>query len=142
MTRSEGKRTLIARRKPHHNDILGVLFVIIGCNQVHDLIVDDACIRVIDGTVTTDQELRCLFIRRLASILQELAKARVRVDDVGDALGGIEPCDLDNVIALRPLEFVHLLLEAQATELAHIELRVPWVEVLVQSVEPMQRSAT
>ena len=35
-------------------------------------------------TLTTDQELRYLFLRDLAGLLQELAKARVGVDDIGD----------------------------------------------------------
>lgn len=88
--------------------------------------------------MATDQELRCLLLGRLASLLQELTKARVGVNDVGDTLGGIEPRDLDDVIASRPLQFVHLFFEAQATELAHVVLRVPWVEVLVQAIEPIQ----
>jgi hypothetical protein len=36
--------------------------------------------------------------------------------------GGIESCDLDDVVALRPSELVHLLLDAKITELAHVIL--------------------
>ena len=134
---ARGERTLVTRWDPHDNDILRVLFVIVGSDQVHDLIVDDASIRVINGTVTTEQELRRLFLGGLAGRLQELAKARVGVDDVRDTLGRIEPCDLDEVIAGRPLQFSHLLFDAQAAELAHVVLRIPGVEVLVQSIEPV-----
>ena len=132
------ERTLITRWDPHDNDILRVLLVIVGRDQVQDLIVDDASIRVIDGTVTTDQELGRLFLGGLAGLLQELAKARVGVDDVGDTLGRIEPCDLDDVIAGRPLQLVHLLFDTQAAELAHIVLRIPWGKVLVQPIEPAE----
>ncbi len=37
-------------------------------------------------------------------------------------LGRIEAGNLDNVVALRPLEVIHLFLCAQAAEFSHIEL--------------------
>ena len=109
--RPKETRTLITRWDPHDNDILRILFVTVGIDQVHDLIVDDASIWVIDGTVTTDQELRRLCLGGLSSVLQEFAKARVGVDDVGNTLGRIEPCDLDDILAGRPLELMHLLFD-------------------------------
>lgn len=132
---ANGEHTLVARWDPHDNNILRVLLVIVGCDQVHNLIVYDAGIRVIDSTVTADQELRRLFLSP-AGRLQEFAKARVGVDDVGNTFGRIEPRDLDDVVADRPLELVRLLFNAQTAELAHVVLRVPWAEVLIQSIEP------
>lgn len=66
---------------------------------------------------------------------------------------GIETCDLDNVVTLRPPELVHLLLGAKAPELSHVELRIPVssqsdkdphtigrhlprVQVLVETIKP------
>jgi hypothetical protein len=81
---ARGERTLITRWEPHDNDILRILCVVVGNDQVHDLIIDDASIhRVIHGTATTDQELSRLFLG--AGLLQEPAKARAEVNDVGDS---------------------------------------------------------
>lgn len=49
------ERTLIAGRKPHDNDVLGVFFVRFRGNDLHHLIVDDASIGIINGTMTTNQ---------------------------------------------------------------------------------------
>lgn len=49
--------TLITRRDPHDYDILSVLLILVRCDQLHDLIIDDTSIRIIDSTVTADQQL-------------------------------------------------------------------------------------
>lgn len=36
--------------------------------------------------------------------------------------GRVEACDLDNVVTLRPLKFVHLFLGTETSELPHVEL--------------------
>jgi len=38
------------------------VLVLITCNELHDLVVDDAGIRVIDSSVSADQKLRVLFL--------------------------------------------------------------------------------
>ena len=103
-------------------------------DKLHDLIVDDARIGVVDRAVPADEHLRRLDARVL--LREQLAEARVRVDQVRDALGRVEARDLHDVVAHRPPELGHLVLDAQLPELAHVELRVPLVQVLVEPVEP------
>jgi hypothetical protein len=132
----ETKRTLIARRQPHHNNVIRVFSVGFRRNELHDLIVDDACIRVIDGSVPTKQQLRVIVLIKIC-LEEELAELGVRIDDIWNSFGRVESSDLHNVIACRPLKFMHLLFRTQATEFAHIVLRIPRVKVLVEPVKPI-----
>ena len=127
-------RTLIARRATHDDEVLRV-FCVLAVNELHSLVVDDARIGVIDGTVTTDEHLGRLHIGCL--LRHQLAEARVRVDHVRDTLRGVEPGNLDDVIAQGPAELRHLLLDAERAELAHVVLTVPVAELLVEAVEPV-----
>ena len=120
---------------PHDDKVLGVLSIL-GVNQVDNLIVDDACIGVIDGTVTTDEHLRSLISIVVLVSLQQFTELGVRVNNVGDTLGRIESGNLDNVVTFRPLELGHLLLDAKAAEFSHIETRIPRLHLFVKSVEP------
>ena len=106
-----------------------------------NLVVDDACVRVINGAVSADQELWNLRFFKLSALGEEFTEFGVRLEDVGNPLGGVESSNLNDVFAARPLELVHLLLDAQAPELAHIELRVPDAEFLVQTIKPIGGSA-
>ena len=54
----------------------------------------------------------------------------------------IESCNLHDVIAFGPLERVHLFLDTQTTELAHVVLRIPSVQILVKTVEPEYKLKT
>ena len=130
---------MIAGRQPHHDDVLGVVLVLVRVDEVYDLVVDDTGVRIVDSTMSTNQELgHLLLIGNFAGRLQQLAETLVRVDHVGDTLGGIKPSDLDDVVANRPLELVHLFLDTQAAELVHVELRVPWAEVLIKTIKPVR----
>ncbi len=120
---------MIAGREPHGDDILGELLGLTAVHELHDLVVDDAGIRVVHGTVTADEQLRGFLVRYLA--LEHLTELDVRVDNVRDTLGRVEASNLDDVITGGPLELVHLVLQAQAAELAHVELRVPRRKLLV-----------
>lgn len=108
---------------------------------MENLVIDDASVRVIDGTVPTDQELGNLGFLGLSVFLEEFTELGVRFEDVGNALGGIETGNLDNVFAAGPLELVHLLFDAHTPELAHVVLGIPDAEFLVQTVEPVGGSA-
>lgn len=59
-------------------------------------VVNDRAIRVIDGAVATDQELGDGLIR--AIVLHALVEFLVGLDDVWDAFGWVEACNLDNVL--------------------------------------------
>lgn len=125
--------TLIAGRAAHDNNVARILLI----RRVYercDGIVDDARIGVVHRAVTADQELWHFVVGDLAG--GEAAEACVRVDNVRDALARVETRDLDYVLARGPRKLVHLLLHAQRAELAHVVLRVPRIEVLVQPVEP------
>ena len=104
---------------------------------MENLVIDDAGVRIVDGTVTTDQELGNLRSFELSARREEFAELDVRLKDVGNTLGGVEPSNLDNISTAGPPELVHLLLDTHAPELAHVELRVPDAELLVQSIEPI-----
>lgn len=45
----------------------------------------------------------------------------VRLQDVGDTLGGVKLSNLNNISTVGPPELIHLLLDAHAPELAHVE---------------------
>lgn len=79
------ERTLIAGRKPHNNDVLGVFDVRFRGKDLHYLIIDDAGIGIINGTMTTNQELRMFFLRQLRRLFfEKKAEFVVRINDVGD----------------------------------------------------------
>lgn len=126
--------TLIRGRTPHNDDILLVLGIF-AVNERKDLIVDDAGIGIVHSAVTADEQLRGSLPRSL--VREQLTELRVGIDDVGNTLGGIETCDLDDVVASGEGKGVHLVLGAEATELAHVELRIPWVKLFVQTIEPV-----
>lgn len=48
-------RTLITRRQSHNDDILRELDIRLGIDQLHYLIINDACIWIINSTMSTDQ---------------------------------------------------------------------------------------
>lgn len=104
---------------------------------MENLVVDNAGVRVIDGTMSADQELGSFRVFNLSARGEKFPELGVRLEDVGDALGGIESGNLDDVSAAGPPELVHLLFNAHAPELAHVELRVPNAELLVQTIEPI-----
>ena len=102
-----------------------------------NLVIDNASIRIIDGTVSTNQELGNLRYLSLPVLGEELAELGVRLEDVGDTLRGVESGNLDDIFTAGPPKLVHLLLDAQTPELAHVELRVPDAELFVQAIEPI-----
>jgi len=132
--------TLVTWGNPHNDNILGVLLVLAG-DQVENLVIDNASIRIIDGTMSTDQELGNLRFLSLSVSREERTELGVRLEDVGDTLGGIESGNLDDIFATGPLELVHLLFDAHAPELAHVVLRVPDAELLVKAIKPIGCSA-
>lgn len=135
---SAAKLTLVAGRAAHDNKVLRVLGVL-GVDELHRLVVDDARVGVIDGAVPADEHLRRL--RGGLLLREKLPEARVRVDHVRNALRRVEARDLHDVVAQRPAELVHLLLHAQLPELAHVVLQVPVAERLVEAIEPVGRGA-
>lgn len=132
----EIRLTLVTGGDPHDNNVLGILLVL-GGNQVENLIIDDASVRIVDGTVSTDQELVSFRFFGLSVIGKEFAVLGVGLEDMGNTLRGIETGNLDYVFATRPLELVHLLLDAHTPELAHVILGIPNAELLVQTIKPI-----
>lgn len=53
---------------------------------------------------------------------EEFTELAARVGDVGNTLGGVESSDLEGMSAAGPPELVHLLLDAYALDLTHVEL--------------------
>ena len=72
-----------------------VLLERLAVNLLYRLIVYDACIRVIDSTVTTNEQLRRLIIIDLA--LEKFTEFVIRLDDTGDAFRGVKASDLYNL---------------------------------------------
>ena len=136
MSVKKGQLTLVTWGNPHNDDILGVLRVL-GDNQVENLVIDNTSVRIVDSTVSTDQELGDLRFFSLSVRGEEFTELGVRLEDVGDTLSGIESGNLDNIFTAGPPKFVHLLLDAQAPELAHVILRVPDAELFVQAIKPI-----
>lgn len=87
--------------------------------------------------MTTNEELRVLVLAEVGGVLvEELTQPVVGIDDIGDALGGVEASHLYDVVAFGPLELIHLLLRAEAAELSHVVLGVPRIKLLVETIEP------
>jgi hypothetical protein len=106
----------------------------------HDLVIDDASIRVINGTMTTKKKLGMLVGIDLV-VLQQFPEFVVRVDHVRDTFGRIETRNLDKVLALRPLKYIHLLLPAQIAEHTHVVHRVPGWEMFIETVQKVGGSS-
>lgn len=106
---------LIARRQPHHNNIVGVFSVLFRVYQLYNFIIDDAGIRIVDSTMATDQQLRDVV---LIGRMVELPEARVGINDIGDTLCRVKASDLNEVFSCRPLQLDHLLLDTKRAELA------------------------
>ena len=107
---------------------------------MEDLVIDNAGVRVINGTVSANQELGDLGLVCLSVGSEKFTELGVRLEDVWDTLGGIETGNLDDVFTARPLEFVRLLLDAHAPEFAHVVLSVPDAKFLVQTIKPISGS--
>ena len=94
---------------------------------------------IIDSTMSADKQLRRLLVVDFA--LKKLAEPVIRVDDAGDAFGGVETSDLDDLAAIeyyisdlrskahvvpcRPLQLIGSFFRTKCPELSHIVLRVP-----------------
>ena len=61
----------------------------------------------------------------------------VRLEDMGDTVGGIESSSLDDISAAGPSELLHPFLDTHTRDLAHAELRVSDPELLVQTISPI-----
>lgn len=64
---------------------------------------------------------------------------RIRGQDIGDALRGVEPRDLNDVVAVGVVEGSHPIAETRRFELMHVVLVVPVRHLLVQAIEPVRR---
>lgn len=95
--RNEGVEHLVGGTKMHDDDVVGVLSVFVLLQEGHDLVGDDGGIRVIDGAVAADEELRDFGEGELS--VHELAGFAVGIDKVRDTLGRVEAGDLANVVA-------------------------------------------
>ena len=131
-------RTLISRGQPHDGNILGISPVLGTLQQLQNLVVDPASIWIVDSTMSAKEELGNRFEIGDAVLLKELPKLAVRVDDGGNTLGGVEPCDLDKVFTIWPCELGHALFGAETTEFVHVVVRVPGTEIFVQAIEPVR----
>ncbi len=69
--------------------------------MTHGLIEDQAGVRIIDGTIAADDQLRHVGD---IGVLAPAPEFRVRVDHSWDALGGVKSRDLDDVLASGPVE--------------------------------------
>lgn len=77
--------TLITGRQAHNNNVLRELVVFVGANQLHDLIIDDASIWVIDCAMTANQQLGMFFVTKIRRLLfEEVAEFDVRINDIRD----------------------------------------------------------
>jgi len=86
--------------------------------------------------MSTLQELRSLRFFEFSARDEEFTELGVRLEDVRNALGGIELSNLDDISTTGPPELIHLP-DTHAPELAHVELRGLDAELLVQSIEPI-----
>jgi hypothetical protein len=107
--KAQMKRTLITGRQPHDDDVLRILLILVAVDEAHRLIVDERRVRVVDRAMSTDEELRRSSIRNVV-LLEQLTQPRVRINDVGNAFGGVEARYLDDILAGGPGKLIHLLL--------------------------------
>jgi len=70
--------TLIARWDTHDDDIVSIFVVGFGGEDLHDLVIDNAGIWVINGAVTTEEQLRVFFFREIfCFFLKQVAESVV-----------------------------------------------------------------
>lgn len=73
---------LVAWTQSDHHDIVGQLGIIL-LDQRHGLVIDQCGVRVIDGTMSTDDQLMNLVLR---PVLHHLPESCIALDDIGDTL--------------------------------------------------------
>lgn len=124
----------------------------------HGGVVDAGCVWVVDGAVAAaarcqrrereieryiyrereredlHEELRGVCLREL--LLEAGAEFAVGLDDVGDALAGVEARDLADVVARGVQQRVHMDVCAAVSEGMVVISQVPVAEGFVQAVEP------
>src|SRR6202021_132394 len=76
--------TLIARGKSHDNNIRGVWRELILFQHIHNLIIDDSGIRIINSTMSNETQLRMFRSRNF--IVEQLSCPDVWANDVGKPL--------------------------------------------------------
>lgn len=74
----------------------------LGLQRVHGLVEDDGSVRIVDTTITTDYKLRCF--ETGVGFVQQTSKFGVGLDEVGDAFGGVEAGNLNEVFLKGPFE--------------------------------------
>jgi hypothetical protein len=110
---------------------------VIFLQEGHDLIVDDCCVGIVNGAVPDDGELWCPGSGNL--VVEDLSRFDVRANDVGDSLGGIETCDLDNVLAEGVEEFGHSPFIAHGAEHLHVVLLIVRPHRFAETIKPVIR---
>src|SRR6266436_5462965 len=62
--------TLVTRRQAHDNNVFEKVPVVCRIDELDELVVNDACIGIIDSTMSTNEQLRYLAVVDLSSRLQ------------------------------------------------------------------------
>src|SRR6266852_6419424 len=62
--------TLVTRGQAHDNNVFDKMPVVGRIDELDDLVVNDACIRIVDSAMSTNKQLGCLFVVDLSFRLQ------------------------------------------------------------------------
>jgi len=77
------KLTLITWRKPHDDNVLCIYIVRFARKNLHGLVVDDAGIGVVNGTMTAEQQLWVLLFSKIGRpLFEEVAELIIGVDNI------------------------------------------------------------
>lgn len=108
---NDGVEKLIVGVQTHDANVLDEMRVVV-FNLVHGLVINDAAVRIINGTVSATREVRqysMLIVNDLhnelrnindASLVSSAAELSISVNDGGNTLGGVESSNLGNVLAV------------------------------------------
>lgn len=120
--RDHGVEELIVGFEAHDTDVLGQVRVV-GLDLTHGLVVDHACVGVVDRTIAADHKLGDVGNTGLLALAAEL---RIRVDDSRNAFCRVESGYLNDVLARGPIQLrpvrlsVSRHLEARVSHSAHM----------------------
>jgi len=146
---NDGVEKLIIGVQTHDANVLDEMGVVV-LNLVHSLVINDAAIRIINGTVSTAREVStCRYqwmkddlhdeLRNVSdtSLVSTATELSISINDGGNTLGGVESSNLGNVLADGILELGHSRGMAGHVVDVGIVTSIPLVEVLVQAIEPI-----
>lgn len=131
-------KDLIRGPKTHDDDVVLEVVVLVTLQSSYRLIIDDGRVGIVNCTVSSNDKLGNIL--ELGILHVDFAKLVVRGEHIRNALCWVKACDLNNVRAIREVEFTLDGAHALRSKHMHVVLSVPIGHSLVQTIKPIRTS--